>query len=437
MPAPDLYDDGRLDPFMDAGPIEAPPYDGILYATDRELGESEAGSFYLNERGGLVRLGFGSISMGKNPISWEEARRISLLKNRTGKYPLKITRVEEIGILDRSITAFDDPAGFPEPLDAPALNFANLINRRLKISKRKDIYIYVHGYKVVFENPLLVATELWNFIGYDGVFIAYAWPSTPRKLAYLSDLETTTVSAHNLRVFLSYLADQTDAERIHIVGYSAGTRVVVNALQQLALLNAEKPPDHIRRSLRIGHVILVGSDIDRGIFGAYLADGLLRIPETVSIYVSQTDKALGLSKWIFGRNRIGQAYKPGEMKVWVREYLNKTPQLVQINVFGAEGAAKGNGHAYFRKSPWVSSDVIMTLMYHLTPGERGLVFEADSAAWTFPEDYIEKVRTAISEANPALTVPVGSGKGGTSEKNEEGRKSGFHQCEGKEGDDLK
>ena len=94
----------------------------------------------------------------------------------------------------------------------------------------------MHGYKVVFENPLLVAAELWHFLGYDGVFIAYAWPSTPKKLAYFSDLETTSLSAYNLRIFLEYLARETDAENIHIIGYSAGTRLVINALNQLALI---------------------------------------------------------------------------------------------------------------------------------------------------------------------------------------------------------
>ena len=43
--------------------------------------------------------------MGPEGISWEEARRMSLLKNRTDKYPLKVVEVEELGILDKSMTA--------------------------------------------------------------------------------------------------------------------------------------------------------------------------------------------------------------------------------------------------------------------------------------------------------------------------------------------
>ena len=45
--------------------------------------------------------------------------------------------------------------------------------------------------------------------------------------------------------------------------------------------------------------------------------------------------------------------------------------LIVINVSEAEQSASGNGHAYFRKSPWVSSDILTTLRYDLAPADRG------------------------------------------------------------------
>ena len=120
-----------------------------------------------------------------------------------------------------------------------AETFADLINSKLEISRRKEILIYVHGYKVVFDNPILVTTELWHFLGYDGVAIAFAWSSTPSTWAYMSDLETAALSAHSLRVLIKYLADETQAERINIIGYSAGTRVVIDALDQLSQRSQE------------------------------------------------------------------------------------------------------------------------------------------------------------------------------------------------------
>ena len=168
MPAPDVYEKGLIDPFSDQNPLKAIPYEGILYATDRQPADADH-HFYLDERGFLTRLGSARIEMGPEGISWEEARRMSLLKNRTEKYPLKVVDVDELGILDKSITVFTDPAMIEVDSRQPAKRFAALINSKLNRSQRKDIYIYIHGYRVVFENPLLVATELWHFLGYDGV----------------------------------------------------------------------------------------------------------------------------------------------------------------------------------------------------------------------------------------------------------------------------
>jgi len=39
---------------------------------------------------------------------------------------------------------------------------------------------------------------------------------------------------------IDYLAEETNADRLHIIGYSAGTRVVTNALHQFALLHAKE-----------------------------------------------------------------------------------------------------------------------------------------------------------------------------------------------------
>ncbi len=402
MPAPDVYDTGAIDPFTDTHPMkEDVPYGGILYATDRKpAGEDDKEDYYLNERGFLLRLGVGKIKLGDKNMTWEEAREISLLKNRPDKYPLKITEVEETGILAESYSHFISPK--VSDIEQPGKDFAAKINAKLAKSKRKDIYIYVHGYKVVFENPLLVATELWHFLGYDGVFIAYSWPSTPKTLAYFSDLETTSLSAYNLRILLEYLAKDTDAENIHIVGYSAGTRVVINALNQLALIYQDEDKETFRKSLRIGHVILTGSDFDRQLFGAYVDEGILNVTKSFTIYLSEMDKALGMSKWLFKRDRLGQIWDESRMTEHIVEWLWETDEITFIDVKDAEKSSTGNGHAYFRKSPWVSSDILSTLMYDLTPEERSLQRTREWPMWKFPPDYIKTLGERLAKENPAL-----------------------------------
>ena len=395
MPAPDVFDEGDWDPFTDRNPIQDIPYGGILYATDRQPAQ-EKGQYYLNERGHVLRLGVARITAGKEDMTWEEARRISLLKERPKDYPLTVTDVREFEILDRSINAFTDQEVVQEQQQLPDGQFVAKVNEKLAISRKKDVFIYLHGYKVVFENPLLVASELWHFLGYEGVFIAFAWPSTPSTFAYFSDLETAALSAGNLRLLIQTLAEKTDARRIHIIGYSAGTRVVTRALDQLALKYADPACKDSAQDLRIGHVILTGSDLDRHIFGSYLVDGMLDVAGDITIYASEKDKALGVSRWLFKRERLGQIISEG-MTEAAHNYLRQNSNLILVNATDAPGANTGNGHAYFRKSPYTSSDILATLMFDLKPAQRGLVQNDGSPIWTFPEDYIARLREALIE----------------------------------------
>jgi len=406
MPAPDVYGDGLLNPLPDTNPFDRIPYDGILFATDRSPAtEEDPEKYYRNDRGQVLRLGLAEIQFGKKEFTWEFARYISMLKTRSEKYPVKISNVDEWGIMDSTIPYWFDMSVISEderPPDATA-KFTDAINAQLAVSKKKHVYIYVHGYKVVYENPVLVSAELWHFLGYDGAFIAYSWPSTPSKFAYIKDSDTSAGYARNFRLLLETVAERTDAEEIHVIGYSNGTRLVLRAMEQLALIHEGESADEIWDQLRLRNVILVGSDLDRGVFGSYLADGVLNVSKHLSIYMSPHDKALGVSQFLTRRERLGQLWggKGGELHALARKaMIDFKDQISFINVSDAEGSDTGNGHGYFRSSPWASSDVLMTMYYGLTPEQRGLVEQDDMPIFTFPPDYISRLWNAIEGVDP-------------------------------------
>jgi hypothetical protein len=133
MPAPDVYEEGSIDPFADATPIDDLPYDGVLYATDRlPAKEGDEERFYVNERGGgVLRLGVAQVDLGRDDLTWEDARRISILKSGIDKYPIRVSGVREIGILDRSATVLLPPRALgADPHDA-AGDFAFKVNANL------------------------------------------------------------------------------------------------------------------------------------------------------------------------------------------------------------------------------------------------------------------------------------------------------------------
>lgn len=403
MPAPAVSDQTDDDlPISDEGPALL----DILYATSRApAGPADEEPFYTNERGYLVRVGSGKIAFGDSDITWDEARKISLLKNRPGEFPLQIRDAVEYGVVPDSVSIFT-PRNELETIDEEADDrFIAAIEERLARSDSKDIFIYVHGYKVEFENPLLVAAEMWHFLGYDGAFVAFSWPSTPSRLAYFKDTETARVAAWGLRKFIAYLARETSVERINIIGYSAGTRLVMTALHELALIQQHNTPEEITEATRLGRVILVGSDVDTGTFASFLLDGLLRSQDQLNLYVSPADKALQVSDRVLRHRRLGQVL-PGTLDERMREFvMDNNDRLHFIDVEGADNFDEGHGHGYFRKSPWVSSDVLMTLRYGLAPGERGLIRHENSPIWRFPTDYENRLDQVLSEVNPGL-VPA-------------------------------
>ncbi|MGI9309622.1 MAG: alpha/beta hydrolase, partial [Gammaproteobacteria bacterium] len=376
----------------------------------------------------FVRVGVARVELGQKEFTWEFARQISMLTSRTEKYPVKVEGAEEWGMLGEAFPYYADIdlVGDGNPPPDATQRYVDAINAQLARSERKDVYIYVHGYKVVYENPLLVASELWHFLGYDGVFIAYAWPSTPSKFAYIKDSDTSAGFARNLRTLLEVLAERTDAEQIHVIGYSNGTRLVTRALEQLALINKGKTAAEIHAKQRIGNVILIGSDLDRGVFGSYVADGLLNVPTHMSIYMSDYDKALGVSQFLTRRQRLGQMWggSGGEMGPAARKALvDLRHQISFIDVTDAEGAETGNGHGYFRNSPWASSDILMTLYFDLDPVARGLIDDPDLPVYDFPPDYVQRLWSSIEKISPEFAAEYAKVKADLERKAEE-KKSG-------------
>jgi esterase/lipase superfamily enzyme len=407
MPAPIVSVDRSLDPFHNARGVIDGDQPCVLYATDRApTKDPERFAWYSDERGQALRLGEACVQLVTDePVNWQEARRIALLKDRSEKYPLKISSTQEYGILERTAQPFRSDVVY-SPL--PGQQFADAVDAQLGRTTSKDVYIYVHGYKVQFENPVLVASELWSFLGYEGVFIAYSWPATRKTLAYWSDLDDALNSARGLRMLITYLAENTGAQRIHLIGYSAGTRLVARALADLGMYGRFLDEAEIKRRAKLGNVILVGSDVDRSVLGGYILDGALRVPSALTIYISSADSALDLSKRIFLRERAGQAFGGEERSEARDEFLHQHPKLRVIDVTDAESGTSGSGHGYLRESPWVSSDVIVTLLYGLAPEERGLVRRPGRPIWTFPPDYPERLDRALARTRPGFGSAPGS-----------------------------
>ncbi len=393
MPPPAVYAAGEVDPFPRVETQTFEAQSKLFYATDRRpASEESAARFYANERGFVLRGGAVRVQADPPFSGWDELRAISLSQKQSPRRLLRIAQVEEYGFLPvEPISMMPNPPS-REETEKAGRRFVTELNRKLASSVQNDIFIYVHGYNVDFDYPVLVSKELQHYLGYRGAFITYAWPATPNRLAYFKDLETADSTRKNLRQLIEYLSQSTRAENIHIIGYSAGSRLAFEAVYDLAL----QYPAGRSGAPRLGKLILIGSDVDRSYFAQALDDGVLRITDEVAVYMSSTDSALRMSSFVLGVDRLGQvATAQGETGKEIARRMRNVQGLTLIDVSDAEGASFGNGHSYFRSSPWASSDMFVSLIYGLDPEARGLERSPDAIVWTFPDDYPDRIVNAV------------------------------------------
>jgi esterase/lipase superfamily enzyme len=404
MRAPALFAAGDTDPFTEAPQRERSPTMEIFYATDRARKTDfvESVQDYGAERGIDLRLGVASVGFGRGPETWDDIAGESVSRQRRQTIPMRVAGAEEFGYLNSTVM-FWDPKFGDEDNELDQDRWVELFNARLAETPGRDVFVFVCPFKISFEEGLFITAQFHHFTGRRGVPLCYSWPTYLGTLDYLKAAETAYASAFNLRRLLQDLAEYTDVRKIHLMSYSAGARTLAYALHGLRLLGGDEDADEdaIRRRSKIGQVVFAGPDIDADSFGQMYIDGIADVADQLTIYSTPKDKALGMSKFLFGYKRLG-ALAGGDFTEHALDYLAEQEQTSFVTVTDAEGAMEDNAHGYFRKSPWVSSDIVMILRHELPPGGRGLVRDADTPAlWTFPPDYRERAEALARELYPA------------------------------------
>jgi esterase/lipase superfamily enzyme len=408
MPPPVAFADDRLDPFHATPDERRSASIDILFATDRGKRDTENPEYaYDAERHTALRLGVATVRIGPadaSPVDVEAAAR-------AGRRPsMRITAIDEFGPLWTTISSADSEAhraaalstSPDDPIRAPTRRFVDEINARLADADTNDVLVYIPGFNTPFATPVHMMAQFEYFMGRDVVCIAYSWPAQDTFFGYGKQLQVAGTTVRKVRELLVLLAAETDAERIHLVGYSSGARVLSNALLQLRLVHAETPPELVREQARIGHVVFAGADEDVEYVRGLALDRVGDLLESVTIYMSRTDAAMTLAR-VFGDGtaRLGNAIR--HLSPLELEILSAQTRASVVDVTSAVRAAGGGdiwAHAYWYLNPWVNNDVITLFRYGLQPGERALERAEDGALWTFPRDYPESITEILEAKTP-------------------------------------
>lgn len=158
--------------------------------------------------------------------------------------------------------------------------------------------VYIHGYNIDFDKGCRHSAVLQRSLGLHDRLLLFSWPADGNLFKYTRDEADLVWSVPYMADFFENLAVHAGAGNTDIVAHSLGARGAFQALTRLAFREQEKP--------LFGELVLIAPDIDVDMFRHDL--GLLKkVVKRITVYVSENDKALKLSREVHGYPRLGEA----------------------------------------------------------------------------------------------------------------------------------
>jgi esterase/lipase superfamily enzyme len=377
MPTPVVYTGPNAKPlFADASIDSRPSTLDLLYLTDRAPADGTGAAPYTAERSR-------SIAFGSTMIEFTQRETVTLgTTTELGRFPaIPYPLAEAPGGMQRAPAVVEAHAQAKQRLQ-------DEVARRLAISRRKEMVLFVHGYRNSFTEAALTMGELCHFLGREFVCGIFTWPAGGDRgalLGYDVDRESAEYAVEDLVKLIRIIARTPGLERMHFIAHSRGTDTLASAL---AALSAEAYG--LRSSpaveFRIGNIVLCAPDLDGDVaitkifkvfsdpdlpFGGEAAPGTIIPPSPgmkLTMYVSQDDRALATSSWLFGSiARLGRI----EATMFTAEQIALIGNLETLDIIEVRGATDPFGHSYFVSNPRVSADIIALLRYGLRPNEPG------------------------------------------------------------------
>lgn len=378
MPPPLLFQDTGPDIVERAAKLGDGSRIGIFYATSRLPVGPRDNRVYTVAPDYRLHLGRAELRIGEENSTLDQMLEWSFGADQGDRPFIHLERMSESATLSGA-----EHAG-------AAAEWLAEIDAELVLARNRDVLIYVHGANTTVERAAGQASQLRHFTGRNSVVVLFAWPTAENFLRYSRDIRTAIGAAPKLAELIALLAEGTDAERVNVFTYSAGATVGSDALA----LTAEAHPDAITR---VGEVVHAAPDAD---FREFVDDMAVYAGQVrrVTTLVNLGDTALRLAGAV---NRASRAGRPDleELSPEATDWLlgasaSGRADIVQVRPEDMPDLA-ATSHTFWYDDPWVSNDVLVTLLFHLAPDERGLsAGTAPSGAgyWTFPADYPDRIR---------------------------------------------
>jgi esterase/lipase superfamily enzyme len=310
----------------------------VFYATDRARGGDQPETFYTDRRR-------------------RDADRIAF---EFGTCEVSVPYKHRPGEIERPsvwrLEFREDPAKHVVLLAVkpmPVEDSLPALRARVAESESQSALVFVHGFNVPFAAAARRTAQMKYDLNFDGAVLLYSWPA-PQNYLECQDNEIWT-RPHLIELLKEYV-QKSGAKQIHLVAHSMGTRVLSNALVELA--DSQGGAD-----FRYNQIILAAPDIDAEIFKQRIAPRIVDRADRISIYASSKDLALVASKKAHNNIRLGE----GGPNITV------FPGMSMIEVVDASNINESLlGHSYYGDSPTILRDLRLLLSGQDAPS-RGLL----------------------------------------------------------------
>lgn len=268
------------------------------------------------------------------------------------------------------------------------------------------ILLFVHGFNVTFDEALVRVAQLSHDLSRDetydvGIPVLYSWPSAGDVSLdhYRGDRERSIGAAPYLEQFLDLITEDLDVKRINIIAHSMGNRVLTKALEDYA---RDYLVRHNRDDLEF-RILLVAADVERDVFDA--ANGVFdNLDANVTIYTSDTDRALHVSNLVNQKKRLGDTDTD-------KPYIRTAQNYQTIDATAVTTELFGLGHSYYSNNPTILWDMMCTIG-ETRPQDRAL--EVARYGGQPDGDQYFRVSSAISPNTEACTLHRSAFPGGES-----------------------
>lgn len=258
----------------------------VFYGTNRApTGRSEPTEYYGGERGAL--------ETGVVTVSVPEDRELGSIP-KPSIWRLEFRPDPQKHVIVTDLQAFPNLAAFTTRL-----------RETVRASERREAFVYIHGFNNDFDAAAERTAQLAVDLELDGAPILYSWPSRGRVFGYIADgASVVRPVVLDLERFLTLIAQESGAERIHVVAHSMGNRYLMAALEEMAEDRRGSAPP------LFDEVVFAAPDVDSDDFAARLP-GVQSLGDRMTLYASAEDRALLLSKRLNGGyRRAGDAAAP-------------------------------------------------------------------------------------------------------------------------------